>query len=215
MNQMETAQNVAITRYPTPLRASFQLSKEEKEEAIAFHFAKIMESLGLDLNHPSLAETPKRVAKMYVEELFYGLDYSQFPNVSFIENDFFEEQGNLILIKDISLKSVCEHHFIPMTGIAHIAYVPSGKILGLSKLNRIVDYFARRPQLQERLNAQIADCISQLLETDDVAVAVEAKHFCICYRGIQDSTSLTQTHVLRGSFKTDPTLRSEFFKNIS
>jgi GTP cyclohydrolase I len=175
------------------------LTKEEKLATIAEHFEAILNVLGLDTNHPSLARTPERVAKMYVEELFAGLDPEAFPSPSYFDEGF--EPGSLIEVRDITVQSTCEHHFLPFIGTATISYRPKTKILGLSKINRIVDYFARRPQLQERLTQQIADSLSLLLETDDIAVRIEAKHLCVAMRGASDHSSLTVTEILRGTFR--------------
>ena len=177
------------------------LAHEEKLLTIEKHFEAIMQTLGCDLTDPSLAATPKRVAKMYVEELFSGMDPNAFPNISYIYEGF--EKEGLIHIKDIGIHSICEHHFLPFIGTAEIAYLPSTKILGLSKFNRIVDYFCRRPQLQERLTMQIADCLSLLLSTEDISVKITASHGCVTLRGIHDPCSQTITHVRRGKFLSD------------
>jgi GTP cyclohydrolase I len=186
------------------------LSQIEKIEAIEHHFAKIMEMLGLDLSEPSLEDTPRRVAKMYVEELFVGLDPQNFPEISY----FAAPSQEMIVIKDIVVNSMCEHHFVPMSGKACIAYLPKEKLIGLSKIPRIVEYFCKRPQLQERLTFQIANALSLLLETDDIAVSIEAKHFCVSMRGVKDPESTTLTQDLRGKFKTDALTAQQFFANL-
>jgi GTP cyclohydrolase IA len=211
MNLMEMIEEAAITRHPTPLATPYpQLTNAQKIEAIAEAYEKILRTLELDTSDPSLAQTPLRVAKMYVEELFSGLDPDSFPEIRTLENTYLEPEEGMVLIEDISVKSICEHHFVPFIGNAKVAYIPNGKILGLSKINRVVHYFCRRPQLQERLNAQIADSLSILLDTTDVAVALQAEHFCVTMRGVQDESSITKTHVLRGQFQSCAHLRSHF-----
>ncbi len=200
---------------------SIQSTSEEKlvanspENKIAYHFSKIMEALGLDLSDPSLKKTPQRVAKMYVKEVFSGLKQENFPSISTFPNKATPEDTQIVLVKDITIHSFCEHHFVPMHGHAHIAYIPKDKLIGLSKLNRIAQFYSKRPQLQERLTKQIADSLSEIMETEDVAVYIEAKHFCVCARGSQDQNSKTVTHSLQGSFKKDTLRRQEFFQMIS
>ncbi len=210
MQQLKT--KAATTHFPTPM-AENGLTHKQKIEQIATHFSHIMQALGLDLTDESLKDTPMRVAKMYVEEIFYGLDMQNFPKVTAVNDSFYQTSGNMILIKDITLQSMCEHHFVPMIGKASVAYISNGKVLGLSKINRIVEFFSKRPQLQERLTAQIADCLSILLGTEDVAVALSAKHYCVSMRGVQDTSSVTITHILNGKFKSDPALHSEFLES--
>lgn len=186
-----------------------QVGNEEKIALIEEKFRDILELLGLDSSHPTIKDTPARVAKMYVKELFSGLDPENYPTLSF--SDFAPpEYSSYVLVKNISLQSYCEHHFVPMVGHAHIAYLPQKKVIGLSKLNRIADYFAKRPQLQERLTAQIAENLCEVLETEDVAVYTIMSHFCVQMRGIKDKDSFTHSYVLLGKFKEDPMLRSEF-----
>jgi GTP cyclohydrolase I len=192
---------------PTPsIQNSY--SSEEKVELIAEHFTEIMKILGLDLKNSSLKNTPRRVAQMYVRELFAGLDARTFPRVTVIENDMCYDQT--IVVKDISVLSTCEHHFVTIEGKASIAYIPQRRVIGLSKLNRIAKFFSRRPQVQERLTKQIADCLSYVLETEDVAVVINARHFCVISRGVEDVGSTTITTDLRGAFKDDPRTRMEF-----
>jgi GTP cyclohydrolase IA len=191
------------------MNLSLLTDKEEKIRTIEAHFEKILEALGLDPNDESLAKTPRRIADMYVNELFCGLDPENFPEMSTLE----DSSGNLVLVKEITVNSMCEHHFVPMTGTASVAYLPQGKILGLSKINRLVDYFCRRPQLQERLTNEIADSLSLILGTEDVAVAITATHACVTMRGIKDKSSITRTHALRGAFQSDSALRSELFSH--
>lgn len=208
--------NPAITNFPSPILAKkSKLSKEEQVRQIAARFKEIMEILGLDLEDESLAKTPYRVAKMYVHEIFSGLDMEQFPHISYIEDNFKHKgKANIVFMK-VNFSSFCEHHFVPMVGTAYVAYLPNKKIIGLSKIPRIVRHFARRPQVQERLSAQIADSLSILLDTPDVAVSIVAEHFCILARGIEDEKSHAITNVFRGEFDKNEALRREFFESIN
>lgn len=188
----------------TPLRKdAFEQSDEEKIAVIEDHFRQIMHTLGLDLNDESLKGTPYRVAKMYVEEIFYGLNPEKKPVARNFGNNY--RYGDMVVVKNIDVTSFCEHHFLPFLGKAHIAYISSGNVIGLSKINRIVDYYARRPQVQERLTLQIANELQGALASDDVAVFIESKHLCVSTRGIQDKESTTVTTEYRGVFKTDRT----------
>ncbi len=206
----------AVTNFPSPIASTQSgLSNAEKIDYIAVRFREIMEALGLDLADPSLARTPYRVAKMYVNEIFSGLDTQQFPNISFIDDHFQHSHRSNMVFAKVDFHSFCEHHFVPMNGNAYVAYIPNGKLIGLSKIPRIVRYFARRPQVQERLSAQIADSLSILLETESVAVSLTAEHFCVMARGIQDAESHVTTNILRGDFDTDDALRREFFEAIN
>lgn len=184
------------------------LSSQQKYERIKQLMTDVARTLGLDLSDDSLAETPHRIAKMYVHEIFAGLDYSHFPKISLIENKMGTEE--MIKVSDIDLISTCEHHFVTIDGKAHVAYIPSKTIIGLSKINRIVRFFAQRPQVQERLTRQILVALQTLLETDNVAVSVKATHYCVKSRGVMDSDSQTSTLALGGCFRTDPQLRREF-----
>jgi len=196
----------------TPLRAdAFAMSEEEKMLRIAGHFREIMHTLGLDLSDDSLRGTPLRVAKMYVQEFFSGLDPANKPAVSLFENKFGYHQ--MLVERNITLQSHCEHHFVPITGRAHVAYIPKGKVIGLSKLNRIVRHFARRPQVQERLNMQIFQDLQEILGTPDVAVVIDAVHHCVCSRGIEDQHSSTVTVQYGGKFLETKT-REEFLRHI-
>ncbi len=196
----------------TPLKENaHDLSDHEKMEKIAGHFAEIMDTLGLDLSDDSLRGTPHRVAKMYVDEVFYGLNPKNKPAVKLFENKY--GYNEMLVEKDIKVHSFCEHHFVPIIGKAHVAYINSGKVVGLSKLNRIVDYFARRPQVQERLTVQIANELKEALKTDDVAVIIDAKHMCVTMRGIEDVESSTVTASYNGAFKEEKT-KSEFLKYV-
>lgn len=197
----------------TPLRAdAFAISDGEKMEHIEGYFEKIMQTLGLDLQDDSLRGTPRRVAKMFVQEIFSGLNPSNKPSISVFDNKFQYKQ--MLVEKNIHVSSTCEHHFLPIFGKAHIAYIPSDKVIGLSKLNRIVDYYARRPQVQERLTNQIAEELKQSLNTQDVAVLIDARHMCVMSRGIKDIDSSTVTSFFSGAFEKD-SMRGEFFKQIN
>lgn len=192
---------------PTPMKPN-KFSDAEKIEKISQHFSEIMKVLGLDLKDDSLKETPRRVAKMYVKEIFKGLDVQQFPKITTIENKMKYDQ--MVVVQDIELLSTCEHHFQPIQGFATVAYIPHKKVIGLSKINRVVDYFAKRPQVQERLTKQVADCLEQILDTTNVAVHINAKHFCVISRGVEDLHSSTATCDLRGEFKKNLETRQEF-----
>ena len=196
----------------TPLRPdAFALDDELKVELIAKHFREIMNILGLDLEDDSLKGTPRRVAKMYVKEIFSGLNPATKPAVSLFDNNF--RYKGMLVERDISFHSNCEHHFVPFFGKAHVAYLPGAKVIGLSKLNRIVRYYALRPQVQERLTVQIANELRQVLGTEDVAVMVEAEHMCVSTRGVQDHSSSTVTAEYLGKFN-DPGVRDEFLRSI-
>lgn len=192
------------TAVQTPLRDdAFDLSDDEKIKKIEEHFGKIMQTLGLDLTDESLSGTPHRVAKMYVKEIFQGLNPKNRPDAKKFSNKY--EYGDLVVVKNINVTSFCEHHFLPFLGKAHVAYKSSGRVIGLSKINRMVDYYSRRPQVQERLTLQIADELQGALETEDVAVFIESKHFCVSTRGIKDRQSSTVTTDYRGDFKEETT----------
>lgn len=196
----EIGDNHMLTGMETPMHSeAFLISDEEKKKRIAFHFTEIMQTLGLDLNDDSLKGTPQRVAKMYIEEIFSGLDPKNKPKIALFDNKYQYEQ--MLVEKNITFYSNCEHHFVPIIGKAHVAYISSGKVIGLSKLNRIVQYFAKRPQVQERLTNQIAKELQTILETDDIAVIIDAKHLCVSSRGIKDDTSTTVTAFYGGAFK--------------
>lgn len=184
------------------------LSRDEKFRRIAQSFTEISRTLGLNLNDDSLCETPQRIAKMYVDEIFSGLDYSQFPKISVIANKMQVEE--MVQVDDIDVVSTCEHHFVTIDGRARVAYIPGDKVIGLSKINRIVRFFAQRPQVQERLTQQILVALQTLLATDDVAVTIDAVHYCVKSRGVMDSNSRTRTTSLGGAFKADPSTRAEF-----
>jgi GTP cyclohydrolase I len=212
LSEEEIGDEHAFTSVETPMRSdAFEMSEEEKMATIEHHFRAIMDTLGLDLTDDSLKGTPKRVAKMYVQEIFSGLDPANKPKVALFENKY---QSNQMLVeKDITFYSNCEHHFVPIFGKAHVAYISNGKVIGLSKLNRIVQYFAKRPQVQERLTVQIAREIQRILQTEDVAVVIDAKHLCVSSRGVQDNNSATVTSFYGGKFEKEAT-RQELFKYI-
>ncbi len=201
------------TSIDTPLRKdAFDLSDAEKINRIENNFREIMETLGLDLTDDSLNGTPHRVAKMYVEEIFSGLSPANKPKVALFENKY--QYNQMLIEKDITFYSNCEHHFVPIIGKAHVAYISSGKVIGLSKLNRIVNYFAKRPQVQERLTMQIAKELQEILGTKDVAVLIDAKHLCVSSRGIKDNSSATVSSFYDGKFLEEKT-KEEFLKYVS
>ncbi|MFC3095181.1 GTP cyclohydrolase I FolE [Alteromonas sediminis] len=187
------------------------LSDEAKRAKIENAMRDVMETLGLDLTDDSLMDTPNRIAKMYVNEIFSGLDYSKFPKITQIENKMRLNQP--VQVSDISLTSTCEHHFVTIDGTASVSYIPKRTVLGLSKINRLVGFFAQRPQVQERLTQQVMVAIQALTGTEDVAVSINATHYCVKARGIRDSNSYTKTSALGGVFNTDPQMRREFFES--
>ncbi|MFN7014134.1 MAG: GTP cyclohydrolase I FolE [Bacteroidia bacterium] len=205
-------ENHIATSVDTPLRDdAFVLSDKEKIEIIEHHFREIMLTLGLDLTDDSLKGTPRRVAKMYVQEVFSGLNPENKPKVALFENKY--QYKEMLVEKDIMLHSFCEHHFVPIIGKAHVAYISNGNVIGLSKINRIVQYFAKRPQVQERLTLQIANEIKKVLKTDDVAVLIDAKHMCVSIRGIEDVSSSTVTASYHGKFQ-DKATKNEFLNFV-
>jgi len=196
----------------TPLRAdAFDATDEEKIAAIAPHFKAIMEILGMDLRDDSLRGTPLRVAKMYVKELFQGLNPANMPSMTLFENKF--QYNEMLVEKNINFYTNCEHHFVPFFGKAHVAYISSGKVIGLSKLNRLVEYFSKRPQVQERLTMQIGKALQTVLQTQDVAVMMDAKHLCVSSRGVKDDSSNTITSFFGGKFQEDKK-KMEFLKYV-
>lgn len=196
----------------TPLLPNaFDMSDRDKISKIEFHFKEIMETMGLDLSDDSLKDTPKRVAKMYIQEIFSGLNPANKPKVALFENKY--QYNQMLVEKDITFYSHCEHHFVPIFGKAHLAYISSGKVIGLSKLNRIVNYFAQRPQVQERLTMQIANELQNILSTENVAVILDAKHLCVASRGIKDNSSATVSSFYGGKFNTE-FVKQEFLKYI-
>lgn len=204
--------NHIATSVDTPMRDdAFDISDEEKMAIIEDKFRDIMETMGLDLTDDSLRGTPHRVAKMFIKEIFYGLNPENKPKISVFENKF--KYGEMLVEKNINMNSTCEHHFLPIVGKAHVAYISNGEVIGLSKINRIVDFYARRPQVQERLTVQIAAELREILKTDDVAVIIDAKHMCVSSRGIQDESSSTVTAEYSGKFK-DKAVRDEFLRYL-
>jgi len=191
----------------TPMKLN-NFSKTEKIDIIEKKFRDIMEVLGLDLSDDSLVETPRRVAKMYVGEIFWSLDYEAFPKCTAVDNKM--KYDEMVVERNINVQSNCEHHFVVIDGLATVAYIPKQKVLGLSKINRIVEYFSKRPQIQERLTEQIYHALQFILETDNIAVVVHGQHFCVKSRGVEDTGSSTVTSKLGGVFKTDPNVRTEF-----
>lgn len=201
------------TSYDTPLRDdAFAMSDEEKVEKIEKHFKSIMDILGLDLTDDSLKGTPHRVAKMYVKEVFSGLNPANKPHARLFDNKY--KYREMLVEKDITFYSHCEHHFVPIYGKAHVAYISSGKVIGLSKINRIVQYYARRPQVQERLTVQIGEELKKALNTDDIAVVIDATHMCVASRGVGDTNSKTGTAYFDGKFKNEQT-KNEFLNYIN
>ncbi|MBE8576027.1 GTP cyclohydrolase I FolE [Vibrio sp. OPT18] len=193
----------------TPMTSS-EMNPDQKYNRIKGLLTEVVSTLGLDLTDDSLAETPHRIAKMYVHEIFSGLDYNNFPKISVIDNKMSVDE--MVKVSDIDLTSTCEHHFITIDGLAQVAYIPESKILGLSKINRIVRFFAQRPQVQERLTQQILVAVQALVETENVAVTIKATHYCVKSRGVMDANSETTTTALGGSFKTNPQTRAEFLR---
>ena len=208
-DEAKRVQDALITKgLETPL-VDKGLSRDEKYTRIKEAMTTVVETLGLDLSDDSLNETPQRIAKMYVDELFSGLNYAHFPKITQIENKM--QVDEMVKVKGIAVLSTCEHHFVTIDGTATVAYLPKNKVIGLSKINRIVQFFSRRPQVQERLTQQILVALQTLLETDDVAVSINAVHYCVKSRGVMDANSSTTTTSLGGEFKNNSTTRAEFF----
>jgi len=195
----------------TPM-IDFQESKDNKFELIKNNFNSIMEVLGLDLKDDSLKDTPRRITKMFLDELFWGLNYDNFPKITTVENKM--QYDEMVIEKNIKVMSVCEHHFVTIFGQAHIAYIPNEKVVGLSKINRIVEFFSRRPQIQERLTEQIYYAMQYILDTENVAVVINAEHFCVKSRGVEDINSSTITSKMGGTFKKDGRAKKEFLNLI-
>ncbi|REA59692.1 GTP cyclohydrolase I FolE [Dyadobacter luteus] len=209
----EVGDNHLLTSIETPMRPdAFALDDDTKIELIEKHFRHIMEIMGLDLTDDSLKGTPKRVAKMYIKEVFSGLDPKNKPAVALFENRYKYDQ--MLVEKDITVFSNCEHHFVPIYGKAHVAYISSGKVIGLSKLNRIVEYYSKRPQVQERLTVQIANELKEALNTEDIAVVIDARHMCVQSRGVRDSGSSTVTAYYGGKFEEETT-KKEFLSYLT
>ena len=212
MDVEEVGDDHLYSSIETPMRAdAFAMEDDTKIELIEKHFRHIMEIMGLDLTDDSLKGTPKRVAKMYIKEIFSGLDPKNKPDIALFDNKYKYDQ--MLVEKDITVFSNCEHHFVPIYGKAHVAYISSGKVIGLSKLNRIVEYFSKRPQVQERLTVQIANELKEALQTEDIAVVIDAKHMCVQSRGVRDSASSTITAYYGGKFENEAT-RKEFLSYL-
>lgn len=194
----------------TPRRNVYHgLNNDSKKQAIASAFLDVMKVMELDYTDDSLKDTPKRIAKMYVDEVMYGLNYDNFPKIMTFENSFHD--AGMVVEKNIRVNSMCSHHFVPTIGTATIGYIPKNKVIGLSKLNRVIDFFARRPQEQERFVMQVHAVIKFLLDTNDVAVYIDAKHYCVSWRGVKDEDSSFVTSKLSGAFLDDSVVRSEFY----
>jgi GTP cyclohydrolase IA len=208
----EMGDNHISTGVNTPMRpGAFDISDAEKIKAIEHHFKAIMDIMGLDLSDDSLKGTPHRVAKMYIKEIFQGLNPANKPKIALFENKYRYQE--MLVEKNISFYSNCEHHFVPIIGKAHVAYISSGKVIGLSKLNRLVEYYAKRPQVQERLTMQIGKELQEVLGTDSVAVVIDAKHLCVASRGVEDDTSSTVTAFYGGDFNDD-NRKNEFLRYL-
>jgi GTP cyclohydrolase I len=208
----EIGDNHVSTSVDTPLREdAFVMSDDEKIMKIEKHFKSIMEIMGLDLNDDSLKGTPRRVAKMYIKEIFSGINPANKPDVALFENKY--KYNEMLVEKNISFYSNCEHHFVPIIGKAHVAYISNGKVIGLSKLNRLVEYYAKRPQVQERMTMQIGKELQNVLGTEDIAVVIDAKHLCVASRGVKDDTSSTITAFYGGKFKDELT-KNEFLRFV-
>ncbi|MCH1430895.1 MAG: GTP cyclohydrolase I FolE [Chlamydiales bacterium] len=214
IDSFESLEEICSIPHPSQKEGSC-LSDEEKISHISGHFKKIMEILGLDLEDDSLKKTPQRVAKMFVKEVFSGLQAENFPDITCIENKFHHQGSDMIFTGDIQLNSFCEHHFVPMVGKAYLAYYPKKKLIGLSKINRVIRYFASRPQVQERLTAQVFESMKTILDTQDVAVAIRLKHFCVSARGVKDESSITSTFSFGGKFEKDSIAREGFMRQVS
>jgi GTP cyclohydrolase I len=209
--EAQLVRNALIERgLETPM-SGLQLSRDEKYARIRDAMTQVVTALGLDLTDDSLEETPHRIAKMYVDEIFSGLNYEKFPKISLIQNKMNTEE--MVKVKAIKVISTCEHHFVTIDGLANVAYLPGKNIIGLSKINRIVAFFAQRPQVQERLTQQVLVALQTLLETEDVAVFIDATHYCVKARGIMDASSRTETSALGGLFKSDRSLRDSFLNS--
>ena len=189
------------------------IDRKDKIDKIESHFTEIMKTMGLDLSDDSLIDTPKRVAKMYVNEIFWGLDYEAFPKCTTVDNKM--KYDEMVIERNVNVQSNCEHHFVVIDGLATVGYIPKQKVLGLSKINRIVEYFSKRPQIQERLTEQIYHALQFILDTDNIAVVIDAQHYCVKSRGVEDVGSSTVTSKLGGCFKTEPSVRAEFMNIVN
>lgn len=189
------------------------IDRKDKIDKIESHFTEIMRVMGLNLSDDSLVDTPKRVAKMYVNEIFWGLDYDAFPKCTTVDNKM--KYDEMVIERNVNVQSNCEHHFVVIDGLATVGYIPKQKVLGLSKINRIVEYFSKRPQIQERLTEQIYHALQFILDTDNIAVVIDAQHYCVKSRGVEDVGSSTVTSKLGGCFKTEPSVRAEFMNIVN
>ena len=189
------------------------LDRKQKIDIIEQHMTEVLKTLGLDLTDDSLAETPKRVAKMYVNEIFWGLDYTAFPKCTTVENKM--NYDEMVVERNVNVQSNCEHHIVVIDGFATVGYIPNKRVLGLSKINRIVEYFSKRPQIQERLTEQIFHALQYILDTDNIAVVIDAQHYCVKSRGVEDAGSSTVTSKLGGCFKSDASVRTEFMNIVN
>ena len=204
---LEIQKHLEAKGVQTPVKAN-GLSRSDKIDSIEHHFTEIMKVLGLDLTDDSLEETPKRVAKLMVNEVFWGLEPEAFPKCTAVKNKM--GYDSMVVERNVNVQSNCEHHFVVIDGFATVGYIPKGTVIGLSKINRVVEYFAKRPQIQERLTEQVYHALSYILQTEDVAVIIDAEHFCVKSRGVEDVGSSTVTSKLGGAFKDDPATRAEF-----
>lgn len=204
---LEIHRHLVTNGVETPQEPSL-LGRSDKIDIIESRFRDIMITLGLDLNDDSLMDTPKRVAKMFVNEIFWGLDYESFPKCTTVDNKM--NYDEMVVERNVNVQSNCEHHFVIIDGLATVGYIPNHKVLGLSKINRIVEYFSKRPQIQERLTEQVYHALQYILGTDNIAVVIDAQHYCVKSRGVEDTNSSTVTSKLGGVFKTDSTVRAEF-----
>jgi GTP cyclohydrolase I len=210
---MDVHEHLKKVGVETPMNYRKVLDDEGKVERLNALFEQILDELGMDRNDDSIEGTPMRLAKMYPYELMWGMDYRNFPKCTAVDNKM--KYDEMVFENDITVKSLCEHHLIPIVGYAHIAYIPKDKVLGLSKLNRITEFFSRRPQIQERLAEQIYHTLQYILGTDDIAVVIKAKHLCVSHRGVNDNTSMTVTSKLGGEFRDHPEVRAEFMNLIN
>ena len=209
---LKVHEHLKLCGVETPMWRS-GMDRKDKIAEIEKHFDFIMNVLGLDLEDDSLRETPKRVAKMFVNEIFWGMDLEAFPKCTTVDNKM--KYDEMVIERNINVQSNCEHHFVVIDGKATVAYIPKQKVLGLSKINRIVEYFSKRPQIQERLTEQIYHALQYILETDDIAVLIDAQHYCVKSRGVEDVGSSTITSKLGGEFKTDLAVRAEFMNLVN
>ena len=210
---LEVNRHLTLLGIETPMVDDNGLSNDSKIFRIQENIIDILTTLGLNLSDDSLADTPKRVGKMFVNEIFWGLDYNNFPKATVIDNKM--QVDEMVLERNVTVNSTCEHHLLPIIGYAHVAYIAREKVLGLSKINRIVEFFSRRPQVQERLASQICEALKYILGTEDVAVLIEAEHMCVKTRGVEDSCSDTVTSKLSGVFKRNATAKAEFLALVA